>query len=192
MDIAEIRKAVAADPDLLKSLADFVGEKDRAANLTKELEQLKADFAQETEEMAKSLTETEEILDRSEQARKFAERAVGEVLLRQEALAKCLVEAVGPAVQAQADRLDALHELVKALGDRPAPARAVTVVPTPEETRPDAGEAPVVDYDPAEILSKAMDFDKRQGKKDFPTWKALRRASNADEFRAIAQKENLL
>lgn len=194
MDIADIRKAVAADPDLLKSLTDFVGEKDRAANLETELAQLKADFAKETEELVKSLTEAEESADRAEEARKAAERAVAEVIFRQDALQKCLVEAIGPAIKDQAEKTEQIADLVKALAERPAPAKAVSTVPTAEEIKPEPATAPVVDFDVDDVLSKAMAKDIQAGNRgSFPTWTALRRAeSNVDTFKTLARKEGLL
>lgn len=194
MDIADIRKAVAADPDLLKSLTDFVGEKDRAANLEAELEQLKADFNKETEELVKSLTEAEENADRAEEARKAAERAVAEVIFRQDALQKCLVEAIGPAIKDQAEKTEQIADLVKALAERPVPARAVSAVQTPEEIKPEPAEVPAVDFDVEDVLSKAMTKDIKAGNKgSFPTWTALRRAErDVAAFKTLAQKEGLL
>lgn len=189
--IEDIRKALAESPDLLKSLEEVVGEQTRAANLEQELDILKTQFSEETETLTKALVDQEARADEAEANLAKAFEAVAEFGHRQEALAKCLTEAVGPSIVAMRDQIKATQDLVKALADRPAPSKAVAIEIAEESN--DEDEAAGEDFDYASVLRKALSVDRANKDKNTTLWKSFKALEGyPKQFREKAIKEELV
>lgn len=186
MDVKEILAALKGDPELKKSLQVALETERGAANLQQELDDLKAAFGAESEEMAKSLSLAEKTAESAEARAKLAEKAIGDMMLHQGMMVNAM-RSIGAAVQLQADNaaenrdmIKALGDMVKALSSKPVPSRAVTPVEHPEATQggvptqePQAQSLSDV-LDVADCLSKSLKLDRAQGNQKDPVhWRKL-------------------